>query len=234
MPYRPGDSFAPAAVPYRRWIIGGGVSLAALAGYVNVIALGVFAVPVSHMSGAVSRLGVDLATGNGSDLGLVLLIPLGFLTGAAISGAIIGEPTLQPGRRYGAAMIVEAIALAVASVLLTSGSRGGIPVVALACGTQNGMASSFYGLIIRTTHVTGIVTDLGVIAGQRLRGVRVDRWKPVLLIGLLTGFLLGGVVGQLAVQRTGPIALVPAAVVCLLGGLGYYRWREAQNAKSRA
>ncbi|MEQ9570222.1 MAG: hypothetical protein RLN75_08550, partial [Longimicrobiales bacterium] len=68
MPYRSGDSFAAAALPFRRWIIGGGVGLAALAGYVNVIALGVFAVPVSHMSGAVSRLGIDVATGNAADL----------------------------------------------------------------------------------------------------------------------------------------------------------------------
>lgn len=232
MPYRSGESFAADALPYRSWIIGGGVGLAALAGYVNVIALGVFAVPVSHMSGAVSRLGIDVATGNAADLWLVVLILMGFLLGAALSGAIIGEPQLQPGRRYGAAMMVEALALAGATVLLTAGSRSGIPLVALACGTQNAMASSYYGLIIRTTHVTGIVTDLGVIAGQRLRGVRVERWKPALLLGLLGGFLVGGVVGQVAVDRVGPTAMAPAALGCFVGGLGYYRWRAARRTRS--
>lgn len=232
MPYRSGEPFAAAALPHRPWIIGGGVGLAALAGYVNVIALGVFAVPVSHMSGAVSRLGIDMATGNADDLWLVVLILVGFLLGAVVSGAIIGEPQLQPGRRYGAAMLVEAAALAAATALLAAGSRTGIPLVALACGTQNAMASSYYGLIIRTTHVTGIVTDLGVIVGQRLRGVRVEPWKPVLLTGLLGGFLVGGVIGHLVVNRAGPIALAPAAAVCLVGGFGYYRWRAAQRRRS--
>ena len=71
MPYRLEEALDPVALPTRRWIIGGGVSLAALAGYVNVVALGVFTVPASHMTGAVSRLGSDLATGNSLDLGLV-------------------------------------------------------------------------------------------------------------------------------------------------------------------
>lgn len=226
MPYRPGDSFHPSALPVRRWIVGGGIGLAALAGYINVIALGSSSVAVSHMSGTVSRLGTDLALGNRTDMVFVLGVLVAFMVGAAVAGAIIGQPSLEPGRRYGAAMLTEAATLLAATALLLRGSRAGIPLLALACGTQNGLASSYYGLIIRTTHVTGIVTDLGVLAGQRVRGVPVEGWKPVLLGGLLVGFLLGGTAGQVAAARFGPAALAPAALVCALGGGGYYRWRS--------
>ncbi len=121
--------------------------------------------------------------------------------------------------------MTEAVALATATVLLRAGVSAGVPVAAFACGIQNGMASSYYGLIIRTTHVTGIVTDLGVILGQRIRGHPVEGWKPLLLAGLLIGFLLGGIAGQLMLTAFGPVSLGPAAVVTMAGGAGYFMWR---------
>jgi uncharacterized membrane protein YoaK (UPF0700 family) len=41
-----------------------------------------------------------------------------------------------------------------------------------ACGLQNAMVSTYSGAIIRTTHITGTVTDLGAMIGQYLRGHR--------------------------------------------------------------
>ena len=216
----------------RGWILAGGVGLAALAGYVNVLALGVFAVPVSHMTGAVSRLGIDVATGNREDLWILVFIVLCFFLGAALSGAVIGGDQLIPGRRYGVTLVGEALALAGAAELLGNGGRGGVLLAALACGIQNGMASSYYGMIIRTTHVTGIVTDLGVLAGHRLRGHRVSSWQPILLLGLLFGFTGGAVAGQLALVWRGPEAMWAASGACLVTGLGYYGWRHRTRRRS--
>ncbi len=209
----------------RRLILIGGSGLAALAGYINVVVLGVFAVPVSHMSGAVSRLGVDLAEQNSTDMGLVLLIVLGFFLGAVLSGAMIGGGQLLPGRRYGVALIAEGLTLIVATGLLSADVLAGVAVAGVACGIQNGMASSYYGLIIRTTHMTGIVTDLGVLLGQRLRGTPVVAWKPILLVSLVAGFLTGGVGGQLMYVANGPVALIVPAVVAIAGGAVYVLWR---------
>ena len=212
--------------PQRLLILLGGTFLACTAGYVNVVVLGTFAIPVSHMSGAFSRLGVDVATGNSVDLNLILLILAGFFSGAAISGAIIFGHQLKPGRYYGVTLMLESGALALAMVLLSSGSTAGVPVAALACGIQNGMASSYYGLIVRTTHVTGIVTDLGVLLGHRLRGKRVDSWKPILLLGLLVGFVSGCMLGQRMVTAYGPEALSLASAVTLIAGACYFICRE--------
>ena len=230
MPYHPtGPTFGPA--PHERpWVFAGAVSLAGLAGFINVVVLGFFHVPVSHMSGAVSRLSTDVARADRGDLREILAIVLGFLVGATFSGTLIGGRRLVPGRRYGAALAVEGVVLALATLLLDRGAAAGVAFAAVACGIQNAMASSYYGLVIRTTHVTGIVTDLGVMIGHWLRHRRFHAWKFLLLLSILVGFFAGGVAGALASARIGVRALGIASAGCLLGGLAYWAWRHARPA----
>ena len=227
MPYQ-----APSLGPNvrdRRLVFIGAFSLAAIAGYINVVVLGVFHVPVSHMTGAVSRLSMDVANRSPSDLRLVSSIIVAFFLGAVMSGAIIGSGKLLPGRRYGVALFVEGVTLGIATLLLWRGSSAGVALAALACGIQNAMASSYYGLVLRTTHVTGIVTDLGVIAGQWLRHRNVDRWKPALLTSILLFFFGGGVSGHYMFKVWGVSALALAGLACMTAGTAYYWWKSASH-----
>jgi uncharacterized membrane protein YoaK (UPF0700 family) len=41
---------------------------------------------------------------------------------------------------------------------------------ALSCGLQNGLTSKYSGNVVRTTHLTGTTTDLGIALGHVLRG----------------------------------------------------------------
>ncbi len=225
MPY---SRHLPAPMPpgERRWVFAGAAALAGTAGYVNVLVLHFFHVPVSHMTGAVSRIGIDFAVADLSDLLLLAGIVFGFLTGATLSGLIIGSADLRPGRRYGVALMLEGALLAAAAVLIQRGHSLGVPLAACACGVQNAMASSYYGLVIRTTHVTGIVTDIGILLGHWLRERRVEPWKLSLLTTLFTGFLLGGFVATFAFSAWGLGALNIAAGGCLFFGAGYFMWRR--------
>jgi uncharacterized membrane protein YoaK (UPF0700 family) len=225
MPYRRSRIPRLATPSERRLVFAGALSLAGLAGYVNVVVLGFFHVPVSHMSGAVSRLGIDLATRNLADLRVVVSIVGGFLAGAMVSGMVIGGRKLRPGRRYAVALLIEGGVLAVAVALLRGGNALGVTLAATACGIQNAMASSYYGLDIRTTHVTGIVTDLGVMMGHWIRHRRVPPWKLMLLLGILTGFFAGGLAGAAAFRRVGVTALAFASAACLAAGAAYYAWQ---------
>lgn len=208
------------------WVAVFGMLLSAVAGFVNAVLLGIYHVPVSHMSGAVSRLAIDLSTSNRQDFKGALAIFAGFLGGAILSGLIIGSAKLQPGRRYGVTMMIEGGLLCTSTLLLLAQNNIGIPLAAMACGLQNAMASSFYGLIIRTTHATGMVTDLGVLLGQLLRYRRIEVWKLGLLTLLLSGFFIGGILGALAYTRIGIPSLFLAAAGCSIAGLGYYLWRR--------
>jgi Predicted membrane protein len=203
----------------RLWVFCGAASLAMTAGYVNVVMLGFFAVPVSHMSGAVSQLGISLAGVGFDEVFLIASIVIGFFCGAFLSGIVLGETSFKMRRRYGLLLLIESGLLAAAMLLALTSLKFTVPVAAMACGLQNAMASSYRGLTLRTTHVTGIVTDLGALLGNRLRGRQVKRWKFGLLLSTLIAFFIGGLGGALFLKAMGMWSLSLACGLCLILGI---------------
>lgn len=201
-----------------RHLLPGALLFAGLAGYVNAVAVGFFRTPVSHMTGAVSHLGVDLAEARGWDSLASFSIVLGFLAGAVVAGMAIGSKKLMPGRRYGVTLAGEGVLLGVATVLLLARHRFGLPLVAMACGLQNAMTSSYCGLLIRSTHITGTMTDIGVMIGHWLRHRRVEKWKLGFLSAVVVAFGTGGCLGAWLDLRFGPVCLVVAAAGCVVAG----------------
>eukprot|EP01062_Namystynia_karyoxenos_P032410 TRINITY_DN238_c0_g1_i2.p1 TRINITY_DN238_c0_g1~~TRINITY_DN238_c0_g1_i2.p1 ORF type:complete len:619 (+),score=104.36 TRINITY_DN238_c0_g1_i2:100-1956(+) len=98
---------------------------------------------------------------------------------------------------------------------------------ALAMGCQNGMGTTVSGAVVRTTHVTGVVTDLGLTVGQWLRhkwlrrGGSPDLWKLRLHGPILAAFVTGGVLGAVADDLLDDQAVLPPAVLYVIGGLVY-------------
>jgi uncharacterized membrane protein YoaK (UPF0700 family) len=199
-------------------LVPGALAFAGMAGFINSVVLGFFRTPVSHMTGAVSYFGVDLAEQKYPDALASLTIIAGFLLGGIVAGALVGARKLLPGRRYGAALIGEAGLLTAAVWLILHDHRLGLPFVAFACGLQNAMTSSYCGLMIRSTHVTGIVTDIGVMLGHWLRHRRVETWKLQFLCAVFTAFGTGCWLGAWAELRLGPASLVIPAAGCAIAG----------------
>jgi uncharacterized membrane protein YoaK (UPF0700 family) len=204
-----------------RHVLPGAISLAAIAGYINSVVLGFFHVPVSHMTGAVSRLGVSMASKHHDDIWAGGTIILGYIVGAALAGLLVGAKHLSPSRRFGVALVFEGVLLGVATWLLHQEQRMGLPAAALACGLQNAMGSSYCGLQIRTTHVTGMVTDIGLMLGHWVRHRWVERRRLFFFFMMFLGFGVGGFGGAWADLKYGPLALLLPAGICVLAGLGY-------------
>jgi uncharacterized membrane protein YoaK (UPF0700 family) len=102
----------------------------------------------------------------------------------------------------------------------------------MACGLQNALATQYSAAVVRTTHITGIVTDLGIALGKFVAGRGVDGWRVWLYLGLLFGFASGGAAGGQAFHALGVGALwVPAIGVGTLGA-GYTAARIVQRARS--
>lgn len=203
-------------------LLPGALLFAGLGGYVNAVALGFFKTPVSHMTGAISHLGVDVAEARGWDSLSSLAIVVGFMAGAVVAGVAIGSKRLMPGRRYGVALAGEGALLGVATWLLLAEHRLGLPLVAMACGLQNAMTSSYCGLLIRTTHITGTMTDIGVMVGHWIRHREITRWKLGFLSAVAVAFGVGGWLGAWLDLRYGPLCLAVAAVGCV--GAGVALW----------
>lgn len=208
------------------WIAFGGASLASTAGYVNAVGyLGIAHRGVSHVTGQVTHLGLDLVAQDGAAaIGAAALV-CAFIAGATLSGALIrtSEVTDAIQRRYGIALLVESLLIGVGAVMMALDA--GVPevFVAMAMGLQNALASTYSGAIVRTTHVTGIATDLGILLGQALRGGKVEGGRVKLLALLLAAFLAGGTLGAAAFLLLGPLTLVPPAVGLLVGGILWTR-----------
>lgn len=218
MPYR------DAAHRPDRWLFGGGPLLALVAGYVNVILLMQFALPVSHVTGAIAHLGLDGLHGQTRALQLAAGMVLAFLLGAAISGYWIGGHIFQHRRRYGLLFMAQGLLFALAAHWLAGGSALAVPAAALGCGMQNALASSYRGLNLRTTHMTGVVTDIGVLLGLRLRGQQIQGWRLGLLCTIFLGYLAGTLAGVMLSEPFPSTALYLSAGVCLGGGLAYLVW----------
>lgn len=178
-----------------RWVEYGALLLALLAGIVNAIGLlGFQHQAVSHISGTVTLLGTSLESLDGMATHLLMIL-LSFLLGATLSGLFIESTALKLGRRYGVALCIEAGLLFIAYLLLKQDNVTGQYFASAACGLQNAMITTFSGAVVRTTHMTGIITDLGIMIGARIRGERFDYRKAKLFIFIFSGFLSGGIVG---------------------------------------
>jgi uncharacterized membrane protein YoaK (UPF0700 family) len=211
-----------------RWVEIGGLLLTFIAGSVNAIGLlGFQHEAVSHLTGSASLLAMQIARVDVASSFHLLLVILSFLIGAMFSGFLIGNTALELGRRYSAALIAEASMLLIAMYLLMQGNSSGHFFASAACGLQNAMTSSYSGAVVRTTHITGLFTDIGTMLGTMLRGETADRRRLTLYLILICGFILGGVAGSLLFFRIAFLSLMlPATMAALLAVAHFFYWRR--------
>lgn len=204
-----------------RWVEWGAFFLALLAGSVNAVGLlGFQHQSVSHLSGTATLFGVQLAS-SGDAVWHLAGVLLSFLVGAVLSGLIIGGTALQLGRHYSIALLIEGLLLLAAMWLLQRGSHSGMYLASAACGLQNALVTTYSGALIRTTHVTGLFTDLGIMIGLRLRGRPFDRRRALLYGVIISGFILGGAAGAGLFGALGFGALLVPGLMAMLLALGY-------------
>lgn len=204
--------------------------LAAIAGFINSTLLVDLVYPVSHVSGSLTHFSMDVVEGDLPDLEQLMLILLGFFAGAVLGGAIIGGTETETGRRYGGALLIEAGLLAAAPLLDGAGLKTGAMIAAAsACGLQNAMFSNYRGLVLRTTHFTGTLTDLGALIGRSTHK-RTDVWFASVLVLTMLFFVIGGALGAVNAIDDGTNALYYPAGVCALLGIAYFTYHHRRAA----
>ncbi|MCP9827333.1 DUF1275 domain-containing protein [Synechococcus sp. L2F] len=207
-----------------------GIGLAFVAGATN--AGGFLAVQqyTSHMTGIVSSMAEAAIGGDWFVLSTGGVALAAFLIGAATTAILVNAARQHNLRSaYALPLLLEAL------LLLLFGTIGArlnemhelfVPLtVVLLCfimGLQNAVITKISHAEIRTTHVTGLVTDIGIEVGKLLLVNRpphavqppvvVDRERLLLLL-LFSGFFSGGVVGAAGFRAIGFAATVPLALV---------------------
>lgn len=205
------------------WVLLSAVALSGIAGSINAVAvLGVDHKGVTHVTGAITQASSHLAEGDAKTAGHAAATVFAFLIGSILSGIIIRDPTLKMGRRYGVGLMVEGSLLAVAWYFLRAGQTTGDYFAAAACGLQNALATNYGGAVLRTTHMTGVLTDLGLLLGQALRRHEIDVQRLRIYLALLGGFVLGGTFGATSYAHFGANALLLPACATGFGGACYW------------
>jgi uncharacterized membrane protein YoaK (UPF0700 family) len=109
--------------------------------------------------------------------------------------------------------------------------RGGYALLALLClicGMQNATVSTVSRAVVRTTHLTGLTTDLGigiarVLNKTRLKKIDEDIQANLMRVGIILFFGLGSVLGSLVFLKAGFRGfLLPAFITGCLFGLTFY------------
>jgi uncharacterized membrane protein YoaK (UPF0700 family) len=211
-----------------------GVILTIVAGALNAggfLAIGQY---TSHMTGMVSTFADQIVLRN-FELAMVALVSwLAFVSGAAATAMMVNFQ-----RRRGAYHIYAPPLLLEAVLILLFGSFGGtlerhefgdvslaVITLCLAMGLQNALITKISRAEIRTTHVTGLTTDMGIELGKlfywnranaddlksRRIAVVANRGKLRVHSILIGSFVAGGILGALGFKYVGFVSAVPLAL----------------------
>ena len=186
----------------------------------------------SHMTGIVSSVADDLVLGNITLALAGVVCLLAFVAGAMCTAIMVNWGLRQQLRSsYSLPLLLESAALLVFGLFgaaIAAWSQLFVPItVVLLCfimGLQNAVITKISKAEIRTTHITGLVTDLGIELGKWLylnrtpahSPVRADRQRLRVQVSLVLGFLLGGLLGALGFKHWGYITTVPLAALLWL------------------
>lgn len=185
------------------------IRLAALlcltAGFVNVAGFRAFMVLTTNVTGHVALFAEQLATGNFSAARTVGMWMLLFFLGAFLCSMWIHRAGRWKRFSYSLPIIVEVLILSAIGFIglrysdvhahtdLFAGS------LLFAMGVQNAMVSVISGAVVRTTHLTGMFTDLGIdlsaitVADRDAKPAL--KQKIILRLVIIGFFFLGGIAG---------------------------------------
>ena len=208
-------------------------ALTLAAGAVNATALAACQRFVSHVTGSLTRFGADYDS-------MRLFVEYGAVVGSFVLGAMTSFWALDGRRVHGKAPWVGLPLVLVSAVLVGVGVGGlaglfgpfGLTVettadfvmlalLSFAMGLQNAAIATTSGMIVRTTHMTGPLTDFSValaawVSPNMPADVRATAARSVKLRGVkLLGFVVGALLATVLAKQVGYAAFFFPAVVVL-------------------
>lgn len=155
---------------------------------------------------------------------------LGFIfawgLGAFFGASVLGVPRLRWGRLQGFLALVHGLAILAGWYFAPipeenyMGVLGGI-FVSFAMGLQNTITSMFSPFVLRTSHHSGTMLDIGIAIGQCVHARNLDNfWKLKIFVPNYLGFWFGALFGCIACNRMRADALIINAAFGIIVGVG--------------
>jgi len=239
------------------WVVVFGTLLAMCAGIVDAVLFLVLGEFVTNHTGTTAKLGmrtqgVHFGEVSHDDWTKSVLILSSFCAGAFACGIMIDKNQVHFGGKaaYGLALVANSCCLLLSMFMLPD--FVGVYFACAASGIQNAMCTSHFGAIVRTTHVTGTVTDIGSTLGRMVmilmrKGfdyrrlnvgeraeLHVDAKKLSVLLPLFCGFLFGCTAGAYLEFAFWKYALLFPAGITGSIGVAYFVFRQSMKAKIKS
>jgi uncharacterized membrane protein YoaK (UPF0700 family) len=208
-----------------------GASLAFVAGALNAggfLAIGQY---TSHMTGMLSSAADNLVLGHLPMVITAILSIISFVLGAASTALMVNYARRNSSSNiYMPALLTESVLLLVFGLMGANLQMHELVdlslTAALLCyvmGLQNALITKISNAEIRTTHVTGLITDIGIELGKLFywnrepgieqgRFVAANRTRLRVHLSLVASFFIGGVAGALGFKHAGYAATIPLAL----------------------
>lgn len=204
---------------------------------------------VSHVSGTATRIGVDAREALALDY---LLVLCAFIAGAAlailIARAVRPSPSAAPG--YWAPLVLVTVLLfgiavlghydafdAFGGTIETPRDFALLAALSIAMGMQNSAVAASTGMAVRTTHMTGPATDIGValaLLSSKDRSERDGARSSLVLRGTkLFSFITGGAVMAVLCGRFEFLAFAFPAVTILVATAVSFMPRDWLRPRTR-
>lgn len=205
---------------------------------------------VSHTTGFATNFGTELGLGNWATSLSMLSVPFFFLLGAMLSAFYV-DRRIQSDLRPLYPVVMGLLSMILCAVIW-GGLNGKFGVfgealdlskdyvllisLAFACGLQNATITSSFGAVVRTTHLTGLTTDLGIglmrviTRSHRLNTRRNEILANMMRLGIFGCFAAGAAVATSLYSRFDYWGFaLPAAIAICIFGWSIFRFYHSKN-----
>lgn len=204
-------------------------SLTFSAGFLNASSFLQYSYVVTHHTGTVTQMGLVVAENNWSLLTLYFGLIVAYIMGGVVAGLLFPKEIFTPQKRYGAILIVLNSLLfiflripAFHSILLY--------YLSFMIAVQNGMFLSYRGMIVRTSHVSGTLTDIGLTFGRWVRSQNHNyKMKFIFLtvnfLAFLTGSLMAGILSTMTAHNLLYVNVMMNIILGIISYILYFQFK---------
>lgn len=204
--------------------------LATTAGVLNAMALGAFGFFPSHMSGNTSQISTEVSSSDMHDLMFLSAIIIAFVAGSLTSRMlVIGGIRHNIRTIFSLILLLEGIALTGMSLFekfyFSYASNREVAIfLCFLMGIHNSTSTQLSNGRVRSTHITGTLTDAGIALGSLLsvilrrdpsRDVKSHRSQLVTHLVTIVSFIIGGICGLMLFKLFGFNAMIAIGLMLM-------------------
>lgn len=206
--------------------------LSLVAGIVNVTGIFALHTLTTNVTGHFAYFADEVAQNHFAQASVFLLYIVAFLFGAFSSNFFI-EFTSRHDFKFGAALPISIEVFILISIAFLSPEAVQANANFIACsllyamGLQNALVTSLSNAVVRTTHLTGLFTDLGIELSKLIFHRNSEQRKALtssikLRLTIIAFFFSGCMLGGLVYFFQGMLSLLLAAAILVMGWVYAY------------